>query len=99
MAQAEVRYETAETASEAGIEAIDAGLHRYGLEAADLAAAQPLSCFARDASGAVPEHLRALATGEARFARVALLAPMIALGLRPLPHWLIRGLANLPVED
>lgn len=65
MAQADVHYETAETASEADIEAVDAGLHLYNLKAADLAAVQPLFCFARDASGTVIGGLRARRWGSA----------------------------------
>lgn len=51
MTRADVRYETAETASEADIEAVDTGLHLYNLEAADLGAMQPLFCFARERGG------------------------------------------------
>lgn len=65
MTQAEVRYETAETASEADIETLDAGLHLYNLEAADLGAVRPLFCFARDASGQVVGGLRARWWGSA----------------------------------
>lgn len=65
MAQGEVRYETAETASEADIEAVDAGLHLYNLQAADLGAVRPLFCFARDAGGAVIGGLRARWWGSA----------------------------------
>lgn len=65
MAHAEVSYETVETASEADIETVDAGLHLHNLHAADLAAVRPLFCFARDASGAVIGGLRARWWGSA----------------------------------
>lgn len=65
MAQRGPSYETVETASEADIDAIDAGLHRHNLQAADLAAVRPLFCFARDADGAVIGGLRARVWGGA----------------------------------
>jgi GNAT superfamily N-acetyltransferase len=65
MTQADVQYETAETASEADIEALDAGLHLYNLQAADLGAVRPLFCFARDANGRVVGGLRARRWGSA----------------------------------
>ncbi len=57
--QAEVRYQTTDTADEADIEAVDAGLHLHNLQAADLGAVRPLVCFARDAGGTLIGGLRA----------------------------------------
>jgi ribosomal protein S18 acetylase RimI-like enzyme len=65
MAGETVCYETAETASEADIEAVDAGLHLYNLAAADLGAVKPLFCLARDASGRLVGGLRARSWGTA----------------------------------
>jgi ribosomal protein S18 acetylase RimI-like enzyme len=65
MTQPDVRYETAETAGEADIEALDAGLHLYNLQAADLGAVRPLFCFARDANGQIVGGLRARGWGSA----------------------------------
>jgi ribosomal protein S18 acetylase RimI-like enzyme len=65
MAQIEPSYETVETACEADIETVDAGLHRHNLKAADLDAVRPLFCFARDADGAVIGGLRARVWGSA----------------------------------
>lgn len=65
MAQGGPSYETVETASAADIDAIDAGLHRHNLQAADLAAVRPLFFFARDADGAVIGGLRARVWGGA----------------------------------
>ncbi len=65
MMQAEVHYETAEAASAADIETLDAGLQLFNLQAADLGAVRPLFCFARDASGQLVGGLRARWWGSA----------------------------------
>ncbi|MEW5882024.1 MAG: GNAT family N-acetyltransferase [Pseudomonadota bacterium] len=65
MAQAEASYETTESASEADIETLDAGLHRHNLEAADLGAVRPLFVFARAAGGQIVGGLRARVWGSA----------------------------------
>lgn len=65
MVQTEPSYETTETASEADVETVDAGLHLHNLQAADLGAVRPLFVFARDAAGAVIGGLRARVWGTA----------------------------------
>lgn len=65
MAQADARFEMVQTAGEADVEAVDAGVHPYDLAAADLGAVRPLLCFARDAGGAVVGALRVRRWGSA----------------------------------
>ncbi len=65
MTQAELHYETAEESSAADIETLDAGLHLFNLQAADLGAVRTLFCFARDVSGQLVGGLRARWWGSA----------------------------------